>query len=154
LRVNTAFVTGGSARREREVEVVVPVITAVGNEVAVPPEVQVGELRIVYLIRERELERCAGDIPDEKRWCLAVEGVDKTLRVELIARVSDAAVLERRAALNVERSEPGMDDAFCSGNAGGEDDFLPAVGEVVIGARVESGLHRSPVWEHRIRLVG
>ena len=82
---------------------------------------------------------------------LAVDRVDEDLQLQPVACIVDAAVLERRAALDLERAETGVNDPFGAGNATGEHDLLPPVRQVVVRARIELRLHGAPVLERRVR---
>ena len=150
LPVHPAFIATGAARREREVEVVVPIIAAVGKQVTCAHDVEIRELDVVGLILEPEIERPAIEAALQDGRRLTVQRVHEPLQLQPAARVGHAAVLQRRAALHVERSESGENDPFGSCNAAGQDDLLPPVRHVVVGPCIELRLRRASVLERRV----
>src|SRR4029079_16137687 len=104
LRVRTAFVTAVRARGDGHVEVIVPIIAPVRNDVPAV-HVDVRELHVVRLAPDRNAKGASGCVSLQKGGGVGIHRIDEDLHLQLVAREGEPAVLERRAALDGERAE-------------------------------------------------
>ena len=147
LDVGAALVSVVAAWSHRDVEAVVPVVAAVRDQVPVAHFVLIGELDVVGLVFDGERQGLPIESRQQQQRRLGVERVDEGLQRGLAAGVAEAAVLERRAPQDVERTQAAVNDPLGPRHTAGEDQFRAGVGHVVVDTSVEPGLTGSAVLE-------
>ena len=151
LDVDTLLVARAAEGRDRQVEGVVPEVAAVAQDVARADGRNVRDVDVERLGVERELDRLAIGADRQQRRRGAVQEVREELRTEGVAGVGRLAVAGVGPLLDLERPDPGVDDAAGARVAAVEGQFRPAVGEIVVDPRVQFRLLRAGVRERRVR---
>ena len=152
LDVPASLVAVVAARRDRDVERVVPVVPAKAQHVAGADRAHVGRFDVECLGVEIEGQRLAVGAAREQVRGLPVEQVREERDSPAALCVPGGEVAHARAIFDVERSDAGMDDAPRSGDSAGER-HPAAVGHVVVRPAVEFRLLRARVREGRVLRV-
>ena len=146
LQVRAPLEAVFAQRSERDVEVVLPHVAAVGQPVPVAEEHRVADLAVIGLRREVELQRPpGGKVRQQQVGRLAVQDIREELHAQGAPRVGQLAVAQIGARLYVERSDTAVDKPVRTGHAArvGEG----AMGQLLVDPHVELGLAGAPVRE-------
>ena len=151
LDVGAPFGAAVGERRQRQVELVVSQIAAVGDDVPRLERLHVRRFEIKCLGLEREPDRIAEHVAGQQVVGVAVEDVREERGAESLLAVVDLAVSHHRPVVDVERPDAGFHDALRPRHAARERQ-LPAVRVIVIDARIELRLGGAGVRKRRVRI--
>ena len=119
-----------------------------------PHEVQVRELDVVCLVLETHVEVLPGFTLEEYRAGVPVQRVDEPAHLQPAVGKRDAAILQRRAAMNVERAQARVKDALGRRDSAGNDQRPSSISQLVVNPGVEPRLRCSLVGKVWIRRLG
>ncbi len=136
LNVSAAFVPIFGLGGNGDVEGVVAEIAAIAQSVARADRRHVSHLDVERLRVEAECDRQPVRPSREEVGGVAVQQVGEERRTSSALRVANRRVAEARRVVHVERTEPGVDDAFGTGHTARHRD-ASAAGHVVVHATIE-----------------